>query len=144
MSLSPRAERAWQRMVQMFGEKLTTLHPRGMPAAMAQIIDRVDNDTVIRGLAEMSQMRQPPSVADVAQVMSSTPAPTTAPNRMAALTAYVMANYRLTPHQSRHPWTWLGQGNPREKSTNFAIVGVRIPDDPDGTPGFTVDMAVLA
>ena len=143
MSISPRAERAWQRMVQMFGEKLTTLHPRGMPAAMAQIIDRVDNDTVVRGLAEMAQMRQPPSVADVAQVMSSTPAPTANPNRMAALTAYVMANYRLTPHQTRHPWTWLGQGNPREKSQNFGIVGVRIPDDPDGTPGFTVDMAVL-
>ena len=144
MSISPRAERAWQRMVQMFGEKLTTLHPRGMPAAMAQVIDRVDNDTVVRGLAEMAQMRQPPSVADVAQVMSSAPAVASNPIRMPALTAYVMANYRLTPHQTRHPWTWLGQGNPREKSQNFAIVGVRIPDDPNGTPGFTVDMAVLA
>lgn len=144
MSISPRADRAWQRMVQMFGDKLTVLHPRGMPPAMAQVIDRVDNETVIRGLAEMGQLRQPPSVADVERVMSSTPNAAPNPNRMAALTAYVMANYRLTPHQTRHPWTWLGQGNPREKSTNFGIVGVRIPDDPDGTPGFTVDMAVLA
>ena len=145
MTLTPRADRAWQRMVQMFGDKLTVLHPRGMPPAMAQIIDRVDNETVIRGLAEMGQMRQPPSVADVERVMSSTPNAAPNPNRMAALTAYVMANYRLTPHQTRHPWTWLGQGNPREKSQNFGIVGVRIPDDPDtDTPGFTVDMAVLA
>ena len=145
MTLTPRADRAWQRMVQMFGDKLTVLHPRGMPAAMAQVIDRVDNETVIRGLAEMGQMRQPPSVADVERVMSSTPNAAPNPNRMAALTAYVMANYRLTPHQTRHPWTWLGQGNPREKSQNFGIVGVRIPDDPDtDTPGFTVDMAVLA
>lgn len=143
MNISPRADRAWQRMVQLFGDKLTTLHPRGMPAAMAQIIDRVDNDTVIRGLAAMAEMRQPPTAADLAQVMSSAPTVASNPNRMPALTAYIMANYRLTPHQTRHPWTWLGQGNPREKSQNFGIVGVRIPDDPDGTPGFTVDMAVL-
>ena len=145
MTLSPRADRAWQRMVQMFGDKLTTLHPRGMPAAMAQIIDRVDNDAVVRGLAEMSQMRQPPSVADVQRVMSSVPAATASPNRMPALTAYIMANYRLTPFQTMTPWTWLAQGNPREKTQNFGVVGVRIPDDPDtGAPGFTVDMAVLA
>jgi len=145
MTLSPRADRAWQRMVQMFGDKLTTLHPRGMPAAMAQIIDRVDNETVVRGLADMGQMRQPPSVADVERLMSSTPAVTANPNRMPALTAYVVANCRLTPYQTRHPWTWLAQGNPREKSQNFGVVGVRIPDDPDtGTLGFTVDMAVLA
>ena len=145
MTLTPRADRAWQRMVQMFGDKLTVLHPRGMPPAMAQIIDRVDNETVIRGLAEMGQMRQPPSVADVERVMSSTPSTVINPNQMAALTAYVVANYRLTPHQTRHPWTWLGQGNPREKSQNFGIVGVRIPDDPDtDMPGFTVYMEVLA
>ena len=95
-------------------------------------------------MADMGQMRQPPSVADVERLMSSTPSTVINPNRMPALTAYIMANYRLTPYQTRHPWTWLAQGNPREKSQNFGVVGVRIPDDPDGTPGFTVDMAVLA
>ena len=62
---------------------------------------------------------------------------------MSQLTAYIMANHRLTTYQTMTPWTWLARGNPREKTENFAVVGVRIPDDPDGTPGFTVDMAVL-
>jgi len=144
MNLTPRADRVWKRMVQMFGENLTAMYPRGMPSAMAQTVDRVDDATVIDGLSVMRGMKQPPGIEEFQRIMSSAPAPTAAPNRMAALTAYVMANYRLTPHQTRHPWTWLGQGNPREKSQNFAVVGVRIPDDPDGTPGFTVDMAVLA
>ena len=145
MNLSDRAHRAWKRMQQMFGDKLTAAHPHGMPYAMAQVIDRVNNEAVVAGLAEMSCMKHPPTISEFERIMGSTPAPTATPNRMVLLTAYVMANYRLTPHQTRHPWTWLGQGNPREKSQNFGIVGVRIPDDPDtDTPGFTVDMAVLA
>jgi hypothetical protein len=144
MKLTPRAERVWKRMVQMFGDKLTGMHPRGMPLAMAQVVDRVDDETVINGLSVMNGMKQPPGIEEFQRVMSSTPAVTANPNRMPALTAYVVANCRLTPYQTRHPWTWLGQGNSREKSQNFGIVGVRIPDDPDGTPGFTVDMAVLA
>lgn len=142
--LSPRADRAWQRLVQMFGQQMLTLYPRGMPDNMAQVIDRVDNETVVRGLAALSQLNRTPTVADVAQAMSSTPAAAPSRNRMGDLTAYIMQNYRLTGYQTRTPWTWLAQGNPREKSQNFAVVGVRIPDDPDGTPGFTVDMAVLA
>lgn len=145
MNLTPRAERVWKRMVQMFGEKLTGMYPRGMPLAMAQTVDRVDDETVINGLSVMNGMKQPPGIEDFQRILSSTPSTVINPNRMPALTAYIMANYRLTPHQTRHPWTWLGQGNPREKSQNFGIVGVRIPDDPDtDTPGFTVDMAVLA
>lgn len=66
-------------------------------------------------------------------------------SNMSDLTAYVMANHRLTPYQTQTPWTWLARGNPREKTESFAVLGVRIPDDPDtGAPGFTVDMAVLA
>lgn len=66
-------------------------------------------------------------------------------SNMSDLTAYIMANYRLTPFQTITPWTWLARGNPREKTESFAVVGVRIPDDDDaGVSGFTVDMAVLA
>ena len=91
MTLTPRADRAWQRMVQMFGDKLTVLHPRGMPPAMAQIIDRVDNETVIRGLGEMGEMRQPPRVAEVERVLSSSPSTVMKPHRMPEETAYLMA-----------------------------------------------------
>lgn len=145
MNLTPRAERVWKRMVQMFGDKLTGMYPRGMPLAMAQVVDRVDDATVINGLSAMNGMKKPPGIDEFQQVMSSTPATSASPNRMPALTAYIMANYRLTPYQTMTPWTWLAQGNPREKTQNFGVVGVRIPDDPDtGAPGFTVDMAVLA
>ena len=144
MNLTPRAERVWKRMVQMFGDKLTGVYPRGMPLAMAQVVDRVDDATIINGLSVMNGMKQPPGIEEFQRIMSSTPVTSASPNRMPALTAYVMANYRLTPYQTMTPWTWLAQGNPREKTQNFEVVGVRIPDDPDtGAPGFTVDMAEL-
>lgn len=144
MKPSARADRAWQRLIQIFGEAMQARHPDGIPADWAQVIDRVDDSTVREGLATIKTFRKPPTFAQFQAAMSSTPAAPPAPNPMPAMVAYVIANYRLSGHQLRSQWTWLYGGDSRPGSQNFGIVGVRIPSDADeGKPELTVHMSEM-
>jgi hypothetical protein len=134
MNLTPRAERVWKRMVQMFGDKLTGMYPRGMPASMAQVIDRVNDNAVISGLAVLAKLKQPPGIAEFEQAMGSVPAPPTKPTRTALMVGYIVDTRPLTAKQRAMPWTWVQVGG--------LIHSVRVPPDGDAN-GFTVEMHEL-
>lgn len=144
MNLSTRANRVWQRMEQLFGPALNAAYPTGMSDAMAQVVDRVDNDAVKAGLAKMKQMRRPPSFMEFQGLMESTPLPQPKPSPMAALTAYATKHLNLTERQLRSPWTWTHEGSARSGSTHFAITGVRIPaDEVEGRAEIVLPVDVL-
>jgi hypothetical protein len=130
MKISPRAERVWLRMEQLFGDNLKLLHPTGMPDSWAQVVDRVDDQTVKEGLARLKHFRRPPSPREFSEVMDSLPTPASAPNLMPRLVDYAMKNLNLTQQQYGVPWTWVYEGDSRPGSSHFAIRGVRIPSDP--------------
>ena len=129
MKLSPRANRVWLRLEQMFGDDLRIMHPNGMADAMAQVVDRVDDETVKEGLMRIKGMRRPPNLREFSEAMDSIPL-VSAPNLMPALVAYAMKNLNLTEAQYTQPWTWLHEGDARPGSTTFRILGARIPGDP--------------
>ena len=131
MKLSKRAERVWQRLEQIFSDDLRMAYPSGMTEAMAQVVDRVDDETVKDGLARIKLMRRPPNLREFSEAMSSTPAPQARPNLMPALVAYATKHLNLTARQLRDPWTWVYEGDPRPGSQYFGIRGVRIPADND-------------
>ena len=131
MKLSKRAERVWQRLEQIFGDDLRMAYLSGMTEAMAQVVDRVDDETVKDGLARIKLMRRPPNLREFSDAMSSTPAPQARPNLMPALVAYATKHLNLTARQLRDPWTWVYEGDPRPGSQYFGIRGVRIPADND-------------
>ena len=131
MNLSTRASRVWARMEQLYGASLIGAYPAGMTEAMAQVVDRVDNETVKEGLAKMKQLRRPPSFMEFQALLSSTPHAPQRPNLMPALVAYATKNLNLTARQLRDPWTWVYEGDPRPGSQYFGIRGVRIPADND-------------
>ena len=131
MKLSKRAERAWQRLEQIFSDDLRMAYPSGMTEAMAQVVDRVDDETVKDGLARIKLMRRPPSFMEFQALLSSTPHAPQRPNLMPALVAYATKHLNLTARQLRDPWTWVYEGDPRPGSQYFGIRGVRIPADND-------------
>ena len=131
MKLSKRAERVWQRLEQIFGDDLRMAYPSGMTEAMAQVVDRVDDETVKEGLARIKLMRRPPNLREFSEALSSIPAPQARPNLMPALVAYATKHLNLTARQLRDPWTWVYEGDPRPGSQYFGIRGVRIPADND-------------
>ena len=110
MKLSDRAQRFWLRLEQLFGPSLNAMYPRGMPAAMAQNIDRVNNDAVVNALAAINDLKQPPGIDDVERLTSSISVAPTKPNRLGLMVAYVVNNYRLTREQRAAPWTWVQSG----------------------------------
>lgn len=131
---SDRANRVWLRMQQMFGDKLRAMYPAGMPHAMAQTVDRVDDDTVKNGLSAMSKMKQPPTGIQFEQVMGSVPAEPPKPNMMGLLTQYVVDYCKPSLKQLQMPWTWKWNG--------ACISSVEIP--PDGSKsGFSVSIDIL-
>ena len=129
MNHSKRAIRVWQRMEQMFGSTLNAAYPLGMTDAMAQVVDRLDDQAVKDGLGRMKAMRRPPTLMEFQRVMDSTPAPQTAPSPMYALVTYAVKHLHLTERQLRETWTYLYDGDARAGSLSFAIRGVRIPGD---------------
>jgi len=131
MKISPRAERVWLRMEQLFGDNLKLLHPTGMPDSWAQVVDRVDDQTVKEGLARLKHFRRPPSLREFSEVMDSTPKPLVSPDVMGRLVTYAMKNLNLSEAQYTRPWTWLYEGDSRPGTVFFAIKGVKIPGDPD-------------
>ena len=131
MTHSNRANRVWLRLEQMFGDDLRMAYPSGMTEAMAQVVDRVDDETVKDGLARIKLMRRPPNLREFSEALSSTPAPQARPNLMPALVAYATKHLNLTARQLRDPWTWVYEGDPRPGSQYFGIRGVRIPADND-------------
>lgn len=134
MNLSDRAGRAWKRMQQMFGDKLAAAHPHGMPHAMAQVIDRVNNDAVVNGLAEMSRMKHPPTISEFERIMGSAPVEPPKPNMMGLLTQYVVDYCKPSLKQLQMPWTWKWNG--------ACISSVEIPADGIKN-GFSVSVDVL-
>lgn len=144
MKPSARADRAWQRLVQIFGNAIEDMYPNGIPADWAQVIDRVDDATVREGLATIKTFRKPPTFAQFQAAMSSTPAAPPAPNPMPALVAYATKNLHLTETQLRQPWKWLYAGDSRPGSQHFGIVGVVIPADFDtGAAAITLHVDAL-
>ena len=144
MSHSKRASRVWQRMEQMFGAALNAAYPLGMTDAMAQVVDRLEDQSVKDGLARMKGMRRPPTLMEFQRVMDSTPAVQVRPNPMMALVAYATKNLSLTDRQLRSPWTFLYEGDARAGSMSFVICGVRIPADlAEGRDEITVPVEAL-
>jgi hypothetical protein len=131
MKLSPRADRVWQRMEQIFGDNLRVMHPNGMSEAMAQVVDRVDDQAIKDGLARIKQMRRPPNLREFSEAMDSMPKPLASPDVMGRLVTYAMKNLNLSEAQYTRPWTWLYEGDSRPGTVFFAIKGVKIPGDPD-------------
>ena len=134
MTLSLRAERVWKRMEQMYGSRLTAMYPRGMPASMAQVIDRVNDNAVISGLAVLAKLKQPPGTTEFEQAMGSVPAPPIKPTRTALMIGYIVDTRPLTAEQRAIPWTWVQVGG--------LIHSVRVPSDGVAN-GFTVEMHEL-
>lgn len=144
MNHSKRAVRVWQRMEQVFGPTLNASYPLGMTDAMAQVVDRLDDQAVKDGLGRMKAMRRPPSLMEFQRVMDSAPATQTAPSPMYALVAYATKHLALTDRQLRDPWTFLHEGEARSGSLNFAVRGVRIPaDETKGRAAITVSVENL-
>lgn len=144
MTHSNRANRVWLRLEQMFGDDLRTAYLSGMTDAMAQVVDRVDDQAVKDGLARIKGMRRPPNLREFSEAMGSMPAPLSQPSPMAALTAYATKHLNLTDRQLRSPWTWTHEGSARSGSTHFAITGVRIPaDEVEGRAEIVLPVDVL-
>lgn len=141
MSADNRVERFWLRLEQRFGDTLGVTYPHGVPARVGDLVRSADNDTVKRVLGNLTSLKKLPSIREMELAFGALPIePRT--NPMPALVAYIMRTYRLTEYQTRTPWTWLAAGDPRTGSQNFAIMAVRVPDDPDtGAAGFTVNIA---
>lgn len=146
---SPRAKRAWERLKQWYGTRLTEQFGMTPPKDWAAVVDSTENEEVSRGLdfIRRTYTDWPPTfpqfekaLKPVQKVVSKGPTPAE------QLTQFVLKHRRLTPRQLAGVprWTFLGKefdamapdGKMRERYGK-EIVGVVIPADGD-SPGFRI------
>lgn len=148
--VSKRAERCWQRLTEWYGVRLTESYGVLMPPDWCEIVDRVDNPTIVRGLITIrtKYVAHPPTLPQFEQAMAPVKSATGKhePNISELLCEYVMKIYgnRLTAKQLRGPWHYIGKKFAAQDHTGktveghgIEITGVVIDADGDA-PGYRV------
>jgi len=138
--ISGRAARCWQRLTEWYGVRLAESYGTVMPKDWAEVVDRTDNDTVLRGLSIVRHryLQHPPTLPQFEQAMEPPATLATGPNPAEQLCAYVMRTLgpRLTRTQLQSAWTYIG-------SVRGEISGVVVPADGDA-PGYRVTLEDVA
>lgn len=148
--VSKRAERCWQRLIEWYGTRLTESYGAMMPPDWCEIVDRVDNPTIVRGLITIrtKYVAHPPTLPQFEQAMAPIKITTGKhePNVSEQLSDFVMKRYgsRLTPRQVRSTWNYIGKRFAAQDHTGktveghgIEITGVVIDADGD-SPGYRV------
>lgn len=154
-TVSPRAKRLWQRLIEWYGARITEQFGEVPPEDWCATIDGVDNETVKRGLTiiRTKYMVYPPTLPqfDDAMAPAKTAKGAREPTVQERLCAYVARSYgdMLTPKQLAMPWTYIGKrftaqdgGGKTTEDHGFEITGVVIAADGDsqGYRVMVVDM----
>lgn len=137
-SISPRAKRVWQRLVEWYGTRLIEQYGEAPPEDWCRCIDSIDNDEVKHGLSliRTRYIQHPPTLPQFEQAMRREVA-SSGPSPAERLCDHVTLHYgrRLSAKQLRGPWTYIG-------SETGAISGVVIGADGDYC-GYRVMLADL-
>ena len=139
-TISPRAKRLWERLIQWYGARLVDQYGDAPPPDWCDVVDRIDNDGVKRGLSIIRNryVQHPPTLPQFEQAMKPDTTFCTGPNAAARLSAHVMLHYgrRLTTKQISRAWTYIGD-------STGGIAGVVIDADGDHC-GYRVMLADLS
>lgn len=133
-TVSVRAKRVWQRLIEWYGTRLAEQYGKAPPPDWCEVIDSVDNAIVRRGLTiiRSKYAAHPPTFPQFAEALALNKTeggdkePTVADN----LARYVTHNYgdMLTPKQLRGPWTYIGKrfAAPNAKGETVEKQGIEI------------------
>ncbi len=114
-TITPRAKRVWQRLVEWYGTRIIEQYGDAPPEDWRSTIDGADNETIKRGLAiiRSKYLAHPPTLPQFGEAMapskkSKGPREITVQEK---LCAYISRDYAdmLTPKQMRGPWTYIGK-----------------------------------
>ena len=150
--VSPRAERAWQRLTEWYGERFTTQYGRTPPPDWARAIDNATNDLVKRALSILRAecVEFPPTFPQFAKALRPPRMPRreelTVQDRLAM---WVARRYhaRLTQKQFSMPWTYyfrdvIGFSETGKEMVGAECVAVEIPQR-DGTKAYRITVAEM-
>jgi len=149
-TISPRAKRLWQRLIEWYGTRIIEQYGDAPPEDWSAVIDGVDNDQVKRGLGiiRSKHAAHPPTFPQFAEAMTPPkveqgPRVTTIEERLCKFAAY---NYwdMLTAKQRRGPWTYIGKffaatGMDGKTHENHGVQTTGVVIDADGdSPGYRI------
>jgi hypothetical protein len=150
-SISARAKRVWQRLVEWYGVRLVEQYGESPPDDWCETVDAATDEAVKRGLSiiRAKYAAHPPTYPQFEEAMApvkAAPSSGYKPNTCEKLSAYIMREHgmRMTPRQIRGPWTYIGRTFDAEdargkmvKDHGYEITGVIIDADGD-LPGYRV------